>query len=35
MKTNILHVLAMKMDTLQIKRKQEKVEKDIAIFCSK
>jgi hypothetical protein len=33
MKSDILHYLAMQMDTLQIKKKQEEEGKALAIFC--
>ena len=32
LKSEMLHILAMKMDALHIKRKQEEVERDLAIF---
>jgi hypothetical protein len=35
MKIDILHSLSMQMDTLQIKKKQEEVEKALAIFFPK
>ena len=33
LKSEMLQTLAMQMDTLHIKRKQEEVERDLAIFC--
>lgn len=35
MKNGILHSLAMKMDTMQLKMKREKDEKDLVVFCPK
>jgi hypothetical protein len=35
MKTYIFHSLSMKMDTIQIKKKQEEAEKGLVVYCTK
>ena len=35
MKTDIFHSVSMKMDTLQIKEKQEELENTLVVYCPK